>query len=226
MTISAKPRAGDVTPDTSLRAAQKELTRHRIREAAKRVFHTAGFAATTIEQITMASHVSRATFYLHFKDKDEVARDIVEDYAGRAVAGIRQIPGPRPTQPQVRDWLDGVVQFFISELISLDLLYQVGRRGPGSPDYVRDLSVHVLGAFAERIPAFRLATQAGDHQLEARARTEMLVRQLSWACEFAARGGPTKSNLTALDVTAEAFVDVMNRLARLASGKSSGSRRA
>jgi AcrR family transcriptional regulator len=216
MTSSATPRVRDAAPEPSLRAAQKELTRNRIREAAKRVFHDRGFVSATVEQITLASAVSRATFYLHFKDKDEVAKDIVEDYAPRCLAVIQRIAGPRPGKAQVRAWLDELAEFFAAERISLDLLYQVYRRDPTAPDYVRRLSDNLLAILAERLPAFRLAVEPGPQQMEARAWADMLIRQLSWTSELAARGPRTEEVEMTLDVTAEAVVALMKRFEQIA----------
>src|SRR5262245_4127398 len=93
-------------PEGTLRAAHKALTRERIREAAKHLFHSSSVAAVTIDQIAAAAGVSRPTFYVHFKDKDEVIREIVEVYSESSLAMNLRLPGPRPTAKQIRAWLD------------------------------------------------------------------------------------------------------------------------
>jgi hypothetical protein len=64
----------------------------------------------------------------------------------------------------------------------------------------------VLAVLAERMPAFRVAIEPGPRQAEARAWADMLIRQLSWTSELAARGPRTEYVEMTLDVTAEAVV--------------------
>jgi AcrR family transcriptional regulator len=61
-----------VTPPTSLREAQKQLTRSRLLDAAAELFSTQGYASTTIEDIATSAGATRATFYLHFPSKSDV----------------------------------------------------------------------------------------------------------------------------------------------------------
>ncbi|MGO3146739.1 MAG: TetR/AcrR family transcriptional regulator [Leucobacter sp.] len=65
------------TAPTTLRDAQKALTRTRIIEAAKPVFEREGYAGASIGLIASEAFINRATFYLHFADKSEVFREVV-----------------------------------------------------------------------------------------------------------------------------------------------------
>lgn len=65
------------TAPTSLREAQKALTRSRIVDAARVVFEREGYAGASIGLITRHAAINRATFYLHFADKAEVFREVV-----------------------------------------------------------------------------------------------------------------------------------------------------
>jgi len=97
-------------PPTSLRQAQKELTRTRLLDAAAELFARQGYAATTIEEIATAAGATRATFYLHFASKSDVVHGLyaalVEydaDYAHLA-AICRD-----PTEEALRAWLDAFI---------------------------------------------------------------------------------------------------------------------
>ncbi|HFK5573656.1 TPA: TetR/AcrR family transcriptional regulator, partial [Elizabethkingia anophelis] len=46
--------------------------RERLLEAASLLFHTQGYNNTGINQIVIESKVSKASFYDHFKSKDEL----------------------------------------------------------------------------------------------------------------------------------------------------------
>jgi AcrR family transcriptional regulator len=210
----------DAPPELSLRAAQKELTRRRIRDAAKTVFYTVGYAATTMEQITAASGVSRATIYVHFKDKEEIVLDIVADFTGRGESWLRKLPGPDPSLQEIRSWLDGMVQFYDQERVSIPLLYQVVKQGSSLSTYVKHMTGGSIAILAEKLPAFGLALRDDVASLETRVRADLVMQQISWACEHAARDGASAYNAMMLDLTAQAFrqfVDDQNASNRGAS---------
>jgi AcrR family transcriptional regulator len=55
----------------TLRQEQQAATRQRLLQAAHHAFIELGFTATTVESIVDAANTSRATFYLHFKNKTD-----------------------------------------------------------------------------------------------------------------------------------------------------------
>jgi AcrR family transcriptional regulator len=202
--------SSDGPPGGTLRAAYKALTRERIREAAKALFIRTSVSATTIDQITAAAGISRPTFYVHYCDKEAVVAEIVSIFATSALEFSRKFPGPTPSLKQIRVWLDEMVKFYSAERMSLALLYQAGHGDPeGVPDIVHTLMDQTIVDYAERVPAFRVALTPGAHQLHARARAEMMVRQITSACEFCAREGATPMHRATLDVTAEAIFELL-----------------
>jgi AcrR family transcriptional regulator len=72
--------AGNKTPKRrrSIRDDQRLLTRQRLQESALRIFADRGYTASTVEEISAEAGVARATFYLHFKSKSELALSITE----------------------------------------------------------------------------------------------------------------------------------------------------
>jgi AcrR family transcriptional regulator len=89
-----------------LREAQRQLTRERLVDAAVALFGARGFRAVTIEQIAAEAGANRATFYLHFRNKEDVANAI----GGRLAPHIQSIFAaldalPDPTVEDVRAWL-------------------------------------------------------------------------------------------------------------------------
>src|SRR6476661_7322022 len=71
-------------------AERRAATSEAILTAARRLFGTQGFAATTMDEIAEAAHVAKGAVYHHFKTKeavfDQVSRDLVAeiDSTGRA----------------------------------------------------------------------------------------------------------------------------------------------
>lgn len=97
-------------PPTSLREAQKALTRTRLLDAAAELFARQGYSATTIEEIATAAGATRATFYLHFAAKSDIVHGLYTalieydaDYA-HLIEVCRD-----PTEAALRAWLDAFV---------------------------------------------------------------------------------------------------------------------
>src|SRR6516162_3083304 len=63
------PPGDAASPRTSLRAAQKALTRTRLLDAATSAFESRGYVDVTVDDIVHDAGVSRGTFYSHFPSK-------------------------------------------------------------------------------------------------------------------------------------------------------------
>lgn len=107
---SLVPRAAP----TSLRAAQKAFTRQRLVEAAASLFAAKGYAATTVDDIVSVAGATRATYYLHFSAKVEVASELLEAARrGAAELWLKLTPVVRDGRPQdFREWLSLALDFW------------------------------------------------------------------------------------------------------------------
>ncbi len=56
---------------------RKQRTRRRLLDAARQVIVRLGYEATGVLDITEEADVSKATFYLHFKDKEDLTRTLI-----------------------------------------------------------------------------------------------------------------------------------------------------
>jgi AcrR family transcriptional regulator len=89
-----------------LREAQRQLTRERLVDAAVVLFGARGFRAVTIEQIAAEAGANRATFYLHFRNKEDVANAIGDRLVPHIQAIFAALDAlPDPTVEDVRAWL-------------------------------------------------------------------------------------------------------------------------
>jgi AcrR family transcriptional regulator len=61
---------------------KRARTRARLMDAAVGIFAREGFEAASVNRIAQAADVVSGTFYLHFKDKDEIAAAVVYGIAG------------------------------------------------------------------------------------------------------------------------------------------------
>lgn len=59
---------------------RKQHTRHRLMQAASELLVEKGFEATTVQDITDRADVGRGTFYIHFKDKDDIIGAILQEH--------------------------------------------------------------------------------------------------------------------------------------------------
>jgi AcrR family transcriptional regulator len=165
---------------TALRQAQRDLTRSRIRDAARTLFHEHHYDSTTIDQIASSAGLTRSTFYLHYKDKAEILADIIADYLPRAKARMETIPGPFPTLQQLQRWTEKVAEFLAEERVPLAIILDVGETRISSAA-LGELMNEVLLALGKNNPAFRRSA-APDADLVLRARASSLVTQLTFAC--------------------------------------------
>lgn len=86
----------DVTPITSAPARSRIQTRQRLLEAATRLFADKGLHGVTSHEIAREAGVASGTFYLHFRDKTDVYRDIVFRAIEELVQQVQQAIGSAP----------------------------------------------------------------------------------------------------------------------------------
>ncbi len=103
--MSSQPRP------VSLREQQRSLTRARLVEAAIDLFSDEGYSATSVADITAAAGATRATFYLHFKTKAEVALSILADLDRLYVGVFDDLVTvvANPSAAGIRAWLEASV---------------------------------------------------------------------------------------------------------------------
>jgi AcrR family transcriptional regulator len=168
---------------TPLRQAQRELTRGRIRDAARELFYEHHYDTTTMDEIALAAGLRRSTVYLHFRDKAEILADIIADYTPRARALLATLPGPAPTLRQVQRWMREVVKFVAEERIPLSIIQELRRMNRANAQALSSLTGELLSGLGANNPPFALA--ARDTAAPARrARALMLLQELTYACEM------------------------------------------
>jgi len=75
---------------SSLREAQKQLTRDTIIERALELFTEKGYAATTIDEIAAAAGTTRVTFYAYYPSRS----DLMKDFMARVNTVLDRANGP------------------------------------------------------------------------------------------------------------------------------------
>ncbi len=112
MTNDSIMNAHSPAPETieDRHARRRERTRQAILEAARMVMGRSGAVAATIADITRQADVGVGTFYLHFRDKDEVTRTILtqgmEHLHATIASQVRDIPLERSLTATIRATCD------------------------------------------------------------------------------------------------------------------------
>lgn len=180
--MPATKRAANKKP--TLRDAQKAHTRQRIIDAARTVFFREGYYGATIDQIVAEAGASRPTFYLHFRDKEEILKEIVAGYVSRAVPYMERLPGPRPSVDELKAWLHEIGTFLQQEQASGSVLTEVSaHRRANRTSYGLAAIDAWISTLARRAPAFAAAIGKHPEDIEARARAQLLIIEIAWAGE-------------------------------------------
>ncbi|MCB2076756.1 MAG: TetR/AcrR family transcriptional regulator [Novosphingobium sp.] len=188
---------------TPLRQAQRDLTRGRIKDAARNLFYEKHYDATTMDEIAAAAGLRRSTLYLHYKDKADILAEVIEDYAPRARDVLATLPGPAPTVKQVLRWIRKVAKFVAEERAPLSILLEL-RRDHAYTGTLEELTNLLLTGLGANNPQFAQAGMAkADPAL--RARGLLLLQQLTYSCELYLDDPADLRNKALFMVTAEDF---------------------
>ncbi|WP_137152684.1 TetR/AcrR family transcriptional regulator [Devosia sp. FKR38] len=156
----------DAAPTTSIREAQKELTRQRIIDAAFVLFQQLGFRSTTIDKIVKRAHVNRTTFYLHFKDKIDVAIAIGRRQAPGFVAEFDRLISLKPaSRAAVQQWVKEFLTLSGKEDLKL-VNYVLSEATLAEPTFAVEYSTFLkrLGKRLIRQSVGSLSVEAKDHR--------------------------------------------------------------
>ena len=74
--MSAVSRVDAVTSTGAQRERKSDRTRRRILTAAKHLFDRRGYRDTTVDDITRRAEIAHGTFYLYFRGKSEILREL------------------------------------------------------------------------------------------------------------------------------------------------------
>jgi AcrR family transcriptional regulator len=190
--------------NTPLRQAQRDLTRSRIRNAARMLFHENHYDSTTMDEIAMAAGLRRSTLYLHYRDKAEILSEIIAEYAPKAQAILATLPGPMPSVEAVAAWVRRVVKFVAGEQVPLSIILELRRDSKNTIDTLERLTRELLSGLGANNPRFRDAAKA-DADPVLRARGLLLLQELTYACEIHLADTADLRGKAMLQVTAEDF---------------------
>jgi AcrR family transcriptional regulator len=156
-------------------------TRRALRSALVDLALERGFAALTVEEVAERADVARATFYAHYRDKDELLVDVVRD-----LAADRERLLPAVEQAETEGFTGLPVRYVFEHAERERAVYRVVLRGEGDGRALREF-VELTSRRVERLFRDR-AERSGvvariPLDVVARAWTGELVGVLSWWVE-------------------------------------------
>ena len=96
-------------PAASATRRRKSRREQEILDAAIDVFHANGYAATSVDDIAKAAGTSRATFYAHFTDKQDVIREFARSMWETAFTVYKQFSSLDKWTPQtIGGWMENL----------------------------------------------------------------------------------------------------------------------
>ena len=130
-------------------------TRRQLREALTALILERGYQAVKVEDITDRADLGRTTFYLHYRDKEELLLELIETVAeelkeqvgllGPGVLGLLQAGGNFPEQPG-----RAAVALVFRHAADNATLYRIILGGEGSPSalhHLHDILSEAAGDF-------------------------------------------------------------------------------
>jgi AcrR family transcriptional regulator len=157
----------------SIRDQQKTLTRERLLEGAVTVLNENGYAAATIDEIVAESGASRATFYLHFKNKLEVLEALLAELQPRVDLNFQKLDAVLAdgSRADLRLWLGDLLAWYAeNEGVILAVEQAIDIEGNNAPN-LTPTNIDRLPLLRSRWPQTR--------ELEVSLRVWLLVKLLT-----------------------------------------------
>jgi AcrR family transcriptional regulator len=129
-------------------------TRRQLRDALLSLILEKGYDSVTIEEITDRADVGRTTFYLHYRDKEELLLECINGAIDELVEEITRIPLSAwrlaPSDDQETLSLDNPILQIFNYVIENADLYRIIMRGMGSgqtQNRIREIIANAVSEF-------------------------------------------------------------------------------
>lgn len=195
----------------TLREEQKRATRAKLVAAAREQFESRGYAAVTVDEIAANVGCSRATFYVHFRDKLAVLQAINAE-ATSVMSYYEDLDRVLETNSRTEfaKWLSRVFEWFGENRRMLPAYDEAVALEPE----LRNLSRKELTALPNAMTGY-LNRWPEERRDEARLRIELLLSQLErFFIRWAVQGTIDVSAERAADVLTDIWFPALTKLGR------------
>lgn len=126
----------------TLRDEHRNYTRNKIIEAALKVFEVKGYSGATVDDVVSEAGASRATFYVYFKNKDEVAHALFELMVPQSRDAFTELDRALAagSWAEIREWVRGALAWWDANrgaVLALEQIVASGGFGHGGLDQVQ-----------------------------------------------------------------------------------------
>jgi len=155
----------------TLRQEHRDATRRRVVAAARKVFVKKGYTRATIEDITAAAGVSRATLYLHFDSKYALLAAATERMRAEAIEGARRLCDVllSSDRADLRGWVEWALNWYAANR-PIALAGEEAELSQDKPSDVQRAALESLEPWVETWPL--------ERRVEARMRFELCRVQM------------------------------------------------
>ena len=193
-------------PAKSKRQAQAAATQDLLLRAASGVFAARGYQGTTVGAITQAANTAHGTFYLYFRNKEDVFAKVVEG----VVLEVYDRAWAEPKTGSPRDELRESVRSFLDVFVRHGGIFRCLLEGalttPAIETIWRDLRAGFVRRAARELQDLRAAGEIRDVDPDLAANA--LAGMVEWTAttQFLLRASPADD--ATLDATASTLADL------------------
>lgn len=173
--VDAPPRAVEKIE----RPKQRARTRARIKKAARELFAGGGYLTCSVADIVHSAGVSRAVFYLHFQDKEELLGEVITDSVTAHRRFLDTIAlRADPSDADLTQWIDRYVTALVRSMDSVRLVNLAGFVNPALARTPYVAQTEGVLKIAHRNPAFRIIDDRGEVRMDRLIQLHLLIFSL------------------------------------------------
>ena len=161
------------------RIQQREATRARILAAARTVFASQRFHYSTIDDIAALARISRATFYNHFRGKEEVLGAIImEEHSSTHAIYLELLAAPTVDLAVMTEWVMRVYKLYKSKRKWLFSFYVVCDLYDDMANYFSDVRDEIIDMLGRRFAVFNIPRNGTLQADRDRTRAHLMLYQI------------------------------------------------
>jgi AcrR family transcriptional regulator len=172
----------------TLRDEQKELTRQRIRRAARTLFFRKGIQNVACEDIAAEAGIARATLYLYFRNKSEILVELYNQHLYETTRIYMRLTEIKLMTPAaVTRWLKEYVDEVRANALGVNLFHADGSLDELTHTLLIEHRASVIKILGERFPGLALDRLNGAARKRRYCEADLLIDQIEGFCGSLAR---------------------------------------
>jgi len=172
----------------SLRDEQKELTRQRIRRAARTLFFRKGIQTVTCEDIAAEAGIARATLYLYFSNKSEILIELYNQHLYETMRIYTRLAEAKVmTLATLTRWLKDYVDEVRANAPGVNMFHADVSLDVVTHNLLVEHRASVIKVLGERFPALALDRLKSAARKRRYCEADLMIDQIEGFCGSLAR---------------------------------------